>query len=151
MLPKLLAWFKTRHARVALFYCYAYFLLGVIVASIGPVLPELSRRTNVTLNEGGIGVITTSRSLGYLVGSMGSGVLVEKRPSWGNSVISGSLLCAGTGMVAMTLTNRCAILAMRSGDVVADCCFCVTVFYSCVSFWRSPDSRWVRWMWRRMC
>lgn len=102
----LLAWFASRHGRVALFYCYAYFLLGIIVASIGPVLPELSRRTNVTLNEGGIGVITTSRSLGYLVGSIGSGVLVEKRAQWGNGIISGSLLCAGAGMVAMTLTNR---------------------------------------------
>lgn len=113
-LASLRAWLGTRHARVAIFYCYAYVMLGAIVASLGPVLPELGRRTNVTISsddatgEGGglIGVLTTSRGLGYVVGSFGSGALIELRPQWGNMFIAGSLMLSGIGTLVITQCEK---------------------------------------------
>lgn len=60
-----LSWLTQRHVLVTLFYCYAYVVLGCMISSLGPALPEIANRTNVSLNEGAIGALTTARSVGY--------------------------------------------------------------------------------------
>lgn len=99
-------WIKQRHILVTIFYCYSYIVLGSMIASLGPALPEIANRTNVSLQEGGIGALTTSRSVGYLLGSIASGVQMEKRPLWGNVVIACALMLTGFGTAAMTLLSN---------------------------------------------
>jgi hypothetical protein len=37
-------WLKQRHALVAIFYCYSFFLLGCTIAAVGPALKEIAGR-----------------------------------------------------------------------------------------------------------
>jgi hypothetical protein len=45
LVGRAVAWARRRPAHVAVFYCYGFFLLGCAIASIGPALDELARRS----------------------------------------------------------------------------------------------------------
>jgi hypothetical protein len=75
----IVGWISRRSVIVTVFYCYSYVVLGAMIASLGPALPEIANRTGVQLDHGGIGTLTTSRSVGYLMGGIASGVQMEKR------------------------------------------------------------------------
>lgn len=74
--------------RLALLFYVAIFFEGVMLSSIGPVLPELRDRTGSTL--GAIGIVFTANSLGYILGSLASGRSFGRLA--GNTVLAASLV-----------------------------------------------------------
>ena len=73
--------------RLALLFYLAIFFEGIMLSSIGPVLPELRDRTGSTL--GVIGIVFTANSLGYILGSLATGRSFGRLP--GNYVLAASL------------------------------------------------------------
>jgi FHS family Na+ dependent glucose MFS transporter 1 len=57
-------------------YFAAYFMLGAIMASLGPTLPGLAENTGVTLAA--MGMIFSARSFGYLSGALLGGTLYDR-------------------------------------------------------------------------
>lgn len=57
-------------------YFAAYFMLGAIMASLGPTLPGLAENVGVTLAT--MGMIFPARSLGYLSGALLGGTLSDR-------------------------------------------------------------------------
>ena len=74
--------------RLALLFYAAIFFEGVMLSSIGPVLPELRDRTGSTL--GAIGIVFTANSFGYILGSLAAGRSFGRLP--GNYVLAASLV-----------------------------------------------------------
>jgi MFS family permease len=62
-----------RHFVVTILYCIAFFLLGLNIASTGPLLIDLTKQVNVSIAEGG--VFFSSRAAGYFLGSLGSSII----------------------------------------------------------------------------
>ncbi len=111
-MKRVVAWARTRPAHVCVFYMYAFFLLGCSIASIGPALDELARRSGHDVKEGVSGVLVTSRSLGYLGASLLGGILLDRRPLLGNWLISGGLLCCAVGYVLLTQATQFAVMCV---------------------------------------
>jgi MFS family permease len=107
---RVVAWTGTRHARVSCFYAYGFFLLGAAIASIGPALDELARRSGHTVSEGVSGILVTSRSVGYLGASLLGGVLLDRKPLLGNWLICGGLLCCAVGFVLLTQVTQFVLM-----------------------------------------
>ena len=111
-----LAWLGLRHVRVAAFYCYSFFLLGLVIASVGPALDELARRSGQTLDGGAVGVLVTSRSLGYLGASLVGGLVLDRWPRMGNVLIVAGLAVCGLGTAAVTFAYHfvlmCALMTL---------------------------------------
>lgn len=74
--------------RLALLFYAAIFFEGIMLSSIGPVLPELRDRTGSTL--GAIGIVFTANSLGYILGSLAAGRSFGRLP--GNYLLAASLV-----------------------------------------------------------
>eukprot|EP01129_Flabellula_baltica_P007784 TRINITY_DN3042_c0_g1_i1.p1 TRINITY_DN3042_c0_g1~~TRINITY_DN3042_c0_g1_i1.p1 ORF type:complete len:162 (+),score=25.60 TRINITY_DN3042_c0_g1_i1:99-584(+) len=70
-----------------IFYCLAFFSLGLVLASLGPAFPFLTNATNTTVGE--LSGVFTSRAIGYLIGSVVSGPLYDK---FNGNVITGIAL-----------------------------------------------------------
>jgi fucose permease len=62
--------------RQTIAYFAAYFLLGAIMASLGPTLPILAENVGVTLAS--MGMIFSARSFGYLSGALLGGPLYDR-------------------------------------------------------------------------
>lgn len=77
-------------------YFLSFIALGLGGATLGPTLPSLAEQTGVTLS--GISYLFTFRSLGYLIGSLNGGRLVDRLP--------------GHAIVAATLVVSAAMLAL---------------------------------------
>jgi FHS family Na+ dependent glucose MFS transporter 1 len=69
-------------------YYAAFIGLGAAAGIIGPTLPGLAQQTQSSL--GGLGVLFTTRSLGYLLGSWRGGQLYDRLP--GHPVMAAALL-----------------------------------------------------------
>lgn len=102
----------------------AYFLtsiaLGLATAALGPALPALSEQTGVRL--GAIGVLFTGNNLGYMLGSLGYGNLLDRVQ--GNRLVAVILLvmAAMLGLVPVTtslllLTVVFFVLGTSNGGV----------------------------------
>lgn len=78
---------KTKHLQTAGYFS-AFFILGSVIASLGPTLPDLAAA--VGRNPGSLGFLFSVRSLGYLTGSLVGGYLYERIR--GHRVMSTSLI-----------------------------------------------------------
>jgi MFS transporter, FHS family, Na+ dependent glucose transporter 1 len=77
---------RIRLASTAAYYA-AYIGMGLTTASLGPLLPLLADQTQVRL--GLVSILFTARWLGYLIGSLSSGRLFDRRA--GHPIIAAGL------------------------------------------------------------
>jgi FHS family Na+ dependent glucose MFS transporter 1 len=78
---------KAKHSQTAGYFS-AFFILGSVIASLGPTLPDLAAA--VDRNPDSLGFLFSIRSLGYLTGSLLGGYLYERIR--GHRVMSASLV-----------------------------------------------------------
>ena len=57
-------------------YFGLFFMLGAVIASLGPTLPELAGNVGATISQ--IGILFSTRSFGYLLGSFSSGAFFDR-------------------------------------------------------------------------
>jgi FHS family Na+ dependent glucose MFS transporter 1 len=88
-------------------YFGVFFMLGAVVSSLGPTLPQLAENVGVGLAQ--IGVLFTTRSFGYLLGSLISGTLYDRVP--GHRLMGGLLLLAAVMLVLMPRAGILILLA----------------------------------------
>jgi fucose permease len=79
---------------LTLTYFAAFISIGLVSASLGPSLPSLAEQTHTNLS--GISYLFTARALGYLLGSLLTGRLLDRMP--GHPV-----LATMTGLMALTM------------------------------------------------
>lgn len=89
-------------------YFGSYFSIGVCLASLGPVLPALSRRLDTSLEV--MGYLFVARSVGNVIGSLVGGVVFDRTSRPHVPLLIGNLLCA-VGCVALPLLTSVAALA----------------------------------------
>lgn len=68
---------------------WGYFSLGLLIASLGPSLLGFERQTGSSTKI--LSLLFTARSLGYLLGSILGGILLDKFPVHGNRILSTGL------------------------------------------------------------
>jgi FHS family Na+ dependent glucose MFS transporter 1 len=88
-------------------YFAAFIALGLTSASMGPTLPWLADQTGTDL--GGISLLFTTRSLGYMVGSFWSGRWYDRLP--GHRMMAVFLAAMGLCLVLIPLMPTLALLA----------------------------------------
>jgi FHS family Na+ dependent glucose MFS transporter 1 len=88
-------------------YCFAFAGLGLCIASLGPVLLNLSLQTETTLTR--VGYCFAARSLGYLVFSM-TGPLYDRMN--GHLLIGAALIVAGLGSILIPLVTSVVLLGL---------------------------------------
>lgn len=81
-----------RHITVTMLYSWAFLLLGLNIASVGPLLVDLTTQVGVELASGG--ALFSSRASGYFLGSLATSA-IDRWPRQGNRVISVGLFLAG--------------------------------------------------------
>lgn len=86
----------TKFLRQILGYFAVFLMLGAVISSLGPTLPDLAANTGVGLAQ--IGILFTARSFGYLVGSFLGGSFYDK---WIGHYLMGLLLLLASGAMAM--------------------------------------------------
>ena len=89
-------------------YYAAFIALGLTTASLGPTLPGLAKNTASALSN--ISFLFVVRSLGYLLGSLNSGRLYDKRP--GNPVMSLGLVIISGLLILVPIIPSLAVLAI---------------------------------------
>jgi len=92
--------------RLTATYFAAFVALGLTTGSLGPTLPNLAEHTHVGLSA--ISYVFTARSVGYLLGSVRGGKLLDRRP--GNPVMAAMLLTMSIMMVLVPLASRLWLL-----------------------------------------
>ena len=107
---------KLGAVRTASVYCMAYGLLGLLITSLGPALLELARRTDVRVVASSDGssqsllmqtsietmtFVFTSRSGGYLGGSIVGGMLFDRFDGHKLLVLALSICTLGTVGIAL--------------------------------------------------
>jgi MFS family permease len=55
-------------------YAICYFAVGIGVSALGPLLPFLAENVRVSLGQ--ISFVFTAQNLGYLIGSVGGGLVI---------------------------------------------------------------------------
>jgi FHS family Na+ dependent glucose MFS transporter 1 len=88
-------------------YCGAFIVLGASIASLGPTLPYLAENLQVTVTS--LGYLFSTRSLGYLLGSLFIGRLFDRFS--GHQLMAVMLLLAAFGMVVIPLAPYVSLLA----------------------------------------
>ncbi len=91
--------------RQTLGYISAFFILGAIIASLGPTLPELAGQ--VGKNVSALSVLFSTRSLGYLCGSLFTGVLLDRIP--GHHLLAVALT---TGLLLLSIIPEVSLLTL---------------------------------------
>ena len=89
-------------------YCGAFVVLGASIASLGPTLPYLAE--NLQVNVTSLGYLFSTRSLGYLLGSLFIGRLFDRFS--GHRLMAVMLLLAAFGMVVIPLAPYVSLLAL---------------------------------------
>jgi fucose permease len=92
--------------RLTVTYFAAFVALGLTTGSLGPTLPNLAEQTHVGLSA--ISYVFTARSVGYLLGSVRGGKLLDRRP--GNPVMAAMLLTMSMMMALVPLVSRLWLL-----------------------------------------
>lgn len=97
----------THHARRA---TYRYFLIFIAIGAsgglLGPALPHLAEMTGSTMGQ--IAVLFTARALGNMLGSVTSGLLVDRYS--GHRVLIAMLLLMAAGLIAVPFSHALAVL-----------------------------------------
>jgi MFS transporter, FHS family, Na+ dependent glucose transporter 1 len=83
--------------RVTLGYFAAFVVIGLSGGLLGPALPHLAEATGSTLGQ--IALLFTARALGNMLGSVGTGLLVDRLPGHRVLVVMLVLLAAGLALV----------------------------------------------------
>lgn len=94
------------HLPYTLTYYFAFILLGLTSAALGPALPNLAQQTGSALGE--IGLIFTAASFGFLLGSLSVGKAYDRLP--GNQLLALSLLMVSAGLALIPLIGRLWLL-----------------------------------------
>ncbi len=89
-------------------YYSVYWILGAIVASLGPSLLALSENVGVTV--GAISILFTARSFGYLAGSLLAGYLFDR--FHGHRVLTMMLLSAALALASVPNMQIMALLSL---------------------------------------
>ena len=84
-------------------YFVAFIVLGIVTSSLGPTLPGLAEQTGSQLSQ--ISFLFTTRSLGYLLGSLLGGRLYDRVK--GHPLMAGALLLMS---IALSLVPTLSIL-----------------------------------------
>ncbi len=88
-------------------YLAAYFMLGAVIASLGPTLPGLAANTGIAIAS--IGIVFSARSLGYLFGSLLGGALYDRLR--GNDVLAAAALLSALALWTIPLIAVFVVLA----------------------------------------
>ena len=99
--------------RLALLFYAAIFFEGIMLSSVGPVLPELRDRTGSTL--GAIGILFTANSLGYILGSLAAGRSFGRLP--GNYVLAAALVWTAAVAVLIPFVGETWLLIVAFAAV----------------------------------
>jgi FHS family Na+ dependent glucose MFS transporter 1 len=99
---------RTNTYRLTAAYFAAFVALGLTTGSLGPTLPSLAEQTQVGLSA--ISYVFTARSVGYLLGSVRGGRLLDRRP--GNPVMAAMLLTMSIMMAVVPLASRLWLLLL---------------------------------------
>ncbi|EDQ87413.1 uncharacterized protein MONBRDRAFT_27245 [Monosiga brevicollis MX1] len=83
---------------VTLVECAAFLVLGLSIALFGPILLELAKEMHTTLQ--GVSVAFSSRSCGYLLGSIASVPIFDRRPNSAPAVLGITLAIAALASAA---------------------------------------------------
>lgn len=86
-------------------YLSAFFILGSVIASLGPTLPDLANQ--VGKNVPALSVLFSTRSLGYLCGSLLTGVLLDRIP--GHRLLAAALM---TGLLLLFIIPEVSLLTL---------------------------------------
>lgn len=89
-------------------YFSAYFILGAVIASLGPTLLGLSKNVGVTVAQ--IGILFSARSFGFLSGSFIGGALYDKFP--GHKMMAVILVLGSAMMMLLPNIHVLVILAI---------------------------------------
>lgn len=100
---RLYVWFLTG------LYCCAFAVLGALIASLGPVLPEIAAQVNVGIR--GTGPAWLARSAGYLVGSF-SGPLYDLAWMAPNIFTGIAVAVAGIGAALVPVALSVPVLGL---------------------------------------
>lgn len=93
-------------------YFGGHVVLGLVSASLGAAVPALALA--LTLAPAQLGIAFTARGLGYLLGSLGSGRLYDRRPA--HPLIAGALVLLALGTIAVPfMPTRAALLGLMLG------------------------------------
>lgn len=95
-------------------YFLAFITLGMTTASLGPTLDALAAQTSARLDQ--ISWLFAVRSLGYMLGSLAAGRLIDRRP--GHPIMAAALLvmALGVGLVpGLTLFTVLLLMLMIVG------------------------------------
>lgn len=98
----------TMKTRQTIGYFATYFCLGTVIASLGPTLPELASKVDVSIGQ--IGILFSARSFGYLSGSLINGTLCDRVK--GHHLIAAMLLLGALTMNLLAFMPSAAWLAI---------------------------------------
>jgi len=90
-------------------YSVAFVNLGLMIASIGPLLLELAEQTHTTLHY--VGYVFAGKSVGYLLGTVLGGPLFDVLD--GNKLLSMSLLGAGVSCMVVPWTEYFVVVCVE--------------------------------------
>jgi FHS family Na+ dependent glucose MFS transporter 1 len=92
-------------------YFWSLAALGIVVAAIGPSLPELAARTGHTL--GVIGFVFPAYRVGYIAGSLGGGAALDRMP--GNRLLAVAIvMMAGAFAMVPVVPTLLTLLVLFS-------------------------------------
>ena len=105
---------RAMHRRLVVGISIAYFIaflgVGLVIASLGPIMLALSVQTGAEVDN--LAFLFTSRAVGYLLGSVVGGVLVDKVP--GHRMMFAGLLVNSVATGIFPFMNSIPILAVLS-------------------------------------
>lgn len=88
-------------------YFGCFFALGLCIAALGPIQLLLSERLSMDVNS--TGMFFTARAVGYLVGSIVGGVLVDRIKRTHALIVAAAVLCAA-GVALLPLTTSAVVV-----------------------------------------
>lgn len=93
--------------RVTLTYFVAFIAIGMCVGLLGPTLPYLADMTGSGMGQ--IAILFTARAMGTMLGSVLSGVLIDRFD--GHRVLAAMLLLLAVGLAAVPFSQALILLA----------------------------------------
>lgn len=94
--------------RLSAAYFFVFIILGLTSGIVGPTLPTLAAHTHATLGQ--ISIIFTAQSIGYLLGSAGSGHWLDRWPA--HPLLLGMLIVLAGALIAAPFANLLVVLAL---------------------------------------
>ena len=108
---------------ISVAYFIAFFGVGLVIASLGPIMLALSLQTGAEVDD--LSFLFTSRAVGYLSGSVIGGVLVDKVP--GHRLMFAGLManCVATGLFpllkSIPLLAALSSVQVKNGTIARAC------------------------------